>query len=223
MTNALEIRMKLLAALIALVAWLGVALQLWLSFRLTRAMGMTTLQGLAIYLGYFTVLTNILVGIAVTWPLALPSSAWGRFFARPFAMGGVTVSIAFVGAAYFALLRHIWNPQGWQLVADVLMHYVVPSLMLIYSVMALRHARLSWTAPLGWSLYPMVYFVYVLVRGTLMGRYPYGFIDVSQLGYAITLRNAVFLLIAFLLLAYALMLIWRVDPRRLTPPGRTPP
>jgi hypothetical protein len=202
-------RSRPLAVLIAFAAWFGVVLQLYLSLRRTGSMGMSTAYGLAIYFGYFTVLTNILVGVAATWTMALPDTTFGRFFARPAATGWVAASIVFVGIAYFVLLRHVWNPQGLQLVADVLMHYIVPVLMLIYSVIALRRTTLRWTAPLWWSLYPVVYFVYVLLRGALMGRYPYRFIDVSQLGYALTLRNAAALWVAFQLLSYVLMLFWR--------------
>jgi hypothetical protein len=203
-----------LAALIAIVAWSGVVLQLYLSLRLTDARGMSTLQGLAIYFGYFTVLTNILVAVASTWPAALPATAPGRFFTQPAAIGWVASSIAFVGVAYFVLLRHVWNPQGLQLVADVLMHYIVPALVVLYSAIALRRTTLRWTAPLWWSLYPVIYFVYVLLRGALMGRYPYHFIDVSQLGYALTLRNALGLWVAFLVLAYVLLLLWRIPQGR---------
>ena len=207
--NTSIVRARPLAALIALAAWFGVVLELYLSLRMTHAKGMTTAQGLAIYFGYFTVLTNLLVGVAATWPLVLPSSGPGRFFASPAAIGWVAVSIAFVGIAYFVLLRHAWNPQGLQRVADVVMHYVVPGLVVIYSLPALRRTSLRWSAPLWWSLYPMLYFAYVLLRGALIGRYPYHFIDVSQLGYALTLRHAVMLWLAFLMLAYMLMLLWR--------------
>lgn len=200
---------RTLVALIAVVAWFGVFLQLYLSLRLTDAMGMGTSLGLAIYLGYFTVLTNLLVGVAAALPLLAPSSAAAGFFVRPATVGWVTASIAFVGMAYFVLLRHVWNPQGLQLLADVLMHYVVPALCVIYSVIALRRAPLRWTLPLWWSLYPAAYFFYVLVRGVVIGHYPYRFIDVSQLGYALVLRNAVALLAAFLGLSYVLMLVWR--------------
>lgn len=196
-------------ALVAVLAWFGVLLQLYLSLRLTDAMGMSLGQGLAIYFGYFTVLTNILVGVATTCMAALPASAPGGFFARPVAIGWVAASIAFVGVAYFVLLRHVWNPQGLQLLADVLMHYVVPALVLIDSLFALRRAPLRWTAPLWWSLYPAGYFGYVLLRGALIGRYPYPFIDVDQLGYALVLRNAVMLWLAFLALSYLLLGVWR--------------
>ncbi|HKT26909.1 Pr6Pr family membrane protein [Dyella sp.] len=207
--NASTVRARPLAALIAVAAWFGVFLQLYLSLRLTGSMGMSPVQGVAIYLGYFTVLTNLLVGMATTLPLVVPSSTWAGFFVRPTAIGWVTASIAFVGIAYFVLLRHMWNPQGLQLLADVVMHYIVPALVVIYSLMALRRAPLRWTSPLWWSLYPIGYFAYVLVRGALMGHYPYHFIDVSQLGYALVLRNAAVLLAAFLGLSCALMLVWR--------------
>lgn len=207
--SAPTVRARPLAVLIAVITWFAVVLQLYLSLRLTDSMGMNILQGLVIYLGYFTVLTNILVGLAITWPVVRPSSACGRFFAQPVAIGWVTASIAFVGLAYFVLLRHVWNPQGLQLVADVLLHYVVPLLMLSYSLVALRRKTLRWSAPLWWSLYPVGYFVYVLMRGVLVDHYPYHFIDASQLGYAVTLRNAAVLWMAFLLLAYALTVLWR--------------
>jgi len=202
-------RARPLLALIALLAWFGVLLQLYLSLRLTAAMGMDVAQGLAIYFGYFTVLTNILVGMAATCVAVLPASAPGGFFARPAATGWVAASIAFVGVAYFVLLRHAWNPQGLQLLADVLMHYIVPSLVLVHSMFALRRTVLPWTAPLWWSLYPVGYFMYVLWRGVLIGRYPYPFIDVAQLGYAMALRNAAMLWLAFVALSYVLMSVWR--------------
>jgi hypothetical protein len=203
------IEAKPLTALIAALAWFSVVLQLYLSLRLTDSMGMSTTEGLAIYLGYFTVLTNMLVAVTTSLPLVAPSSTWGRFFARPMALGCMTASILFVGIAYFVLLRHIWNPQGLQLLADVLMHYVIPIAAAILSLLTLRRAPLRWTAPLWWSLYPVGYFVYVLARGVFIGRYPYPFIDASQLGYALTLRNAAALWVAFLGLSYVLMLLWR--------------
>ena len=36
--------------------------------------------------------------------------------------------IAIVGITYSLLLRHMWNPQGTQKIADVLLHDVVPVL-----------------------------------------------------------------------------------------------
>lgn len=208
--SASIIKAKPLAVLIAVVAWFAVSLQWYVWLGLAHAMGMSTLQGLAMYLGYFTILTNLLVGVTMVLPLLSPASAGGGFFARPMVLGGVTASIAFVGLAYFVLLRHVWHPQGLRLLGDVLLHYVVPTLVVIHSMIVLRGRVMRWTAPLWWSLYLVAYFVYVLVRGAYLGRYPYPFIDLSRLGYALTLRNAVMLWLAFLGLSYVLMALWQV-------------
>ena len=202
-------RGRWLAALIAVIGWFALLLQLYLSIRLTRSGGRTVLDGVVLYFGFFTVLTNILAALAATLPLCAPRSKAGRFFARPEVIGWVTASIVFVGVAYYVLLRKLWAPQGWQLLADVLLHYAVPLLFLLYSVIALRGAWLRWSAPLRWSLYPVAYFVYVLVRGLLIGTYPYAFINPVTLGYVAVLRNACALWVAYVVLAYALLLLWR--------------
>lgn len=202
-------RGRSLAAVLAVLGWFGLLLQLYLSIRLKVGNGRTVVDGVVLYLGFFTVLTNILAALAASLPLWARRSAAGRFFARPEAIGWVTVSIVFVGVAYYVLLRKVWSPQGWQLLADVLLHYAMPLLFLLYSLIVLRGAALRWSAPLRWSLYPIAYFIYVLIRGALIGNYPYAFIDAATLGYAVTLRNACALWVAFVVLAYALMLLWR--------------
>ena len=53
---------------------------------------------------------------------------------------------------------------------------------------------------LAWSGYPLVYFGYVLLRGQMIGFYPYPFIDVAALGYEQVLLNALVMLAAFMLL-----------------------
>jgi hypothetical protein len=212
--NTINGKGRPLAVLIAMIGWIAVLLQLYLSLRFAIASGQAVGQGLVRYFGYFTVLTNLLVCLAATLPVLAPSSVLGRFFDRPVAVGWVTASIAFVGLAYYVLLRHVWQPQGLQLVADVLLHYVVPILFVVYSVVVLRGTALRWTAPLWWSTYLAIYFGYALVRGALIGSYPYGFIDVSMLGYGGAVRNGIFLLMAFLLLAYLLMLVWRIGMGR---------
>jgi hypothetical protein len=208
--TAIHAKARPLAILIAVTGWAAVLLQLYLSLASVLTQGGTIGQGLVLYFGYFTILTNGLVCLAMTWPLLAPHSAVGRFFVRPSVVGWVTASIAFVGIAYYVLLRHVWQPQGLRWLADVLLHYVVPTLCVIYSLIVLRGVALRWAAPLWWSLYPTLYFGYALLRGALIGSYPYGFIDASALGYAVALRNGFFLLIAFLLLAYLLMAIWRI-------------
>jgi hypothetical protein len=204
---------KAMLVLMVAVELAALTIQLYLSLRIAQANGRSPIYGVMLYLGFFTITTNILVLLASAWPWIAPASRLGRFFVRPVAVGWVATSIAFVSAAYFLLLRHVWNPQGLQLLADVLLHYAMPGLYLIFSFIALHGTRLRWTWPLWWGVYPLIYFVYAMIRGAIIHVYPYGFIDVSALGYATTFRNAVLLLIAFLVLAYMLIVLWRVGAK----------
>ena len=68
---------------------------------------------------------------------------------------------------------------------------------------------------LAWSLYPLAYFGYALLRGEWIGFYPYPFIDVTALGYARVLGNALVMLVAFLLLGLGVIGLDRWQGRRL--------
>lgn len=205
-----------LTALVALVAWFGVLLQLALSLRLAHGQGLSTADGLIAYLGYFTVLTNLLVAVSLSWPLLGPHTRPGRWFRRPGVATAVAVSIAMVGLAYHLLLRHMWNPQGLQWVADASLHYATPLLCALHWWVAVPPARMAWWAPLRWASWPVAYLAYALLRGAWLQSYPYPFIDVTALGYAQTLLNALGLLVAFLLLATGFVAAarWRLRSAR---------
>lgn len=190
------------ALLAALIAWSGVLLQLWLSLRLAQTNGKSMAAGLSVYLGYFTVLTNIFVALALTLPTLAPRNRVGRFFAHPQTLACAATSIALVGLGYHFLLRHIWNPQGLQWLADVLLHYVVPVMFCGYWLLALPKSPLPWWSPLASCIYPAVYFAYALLRGVASGTYPYPFIDVTRIGYGLALRNALGLLVVFVLVGW---------------------
>ncbi len=195
--------------LVASVAWCGVILQLYLSLKLSLADGKTVVEGLIVYLGYFTILTNILVAVVLTLPLVAPGSRAGRFFGRPGVRTATAAAITVVGLGYFLLLRKVWNPQGWQLVADVMLHYLTPILFLAYWWIAVPKQGLRWSRVGAWMSYPLGYFAYMLIRGELTGHYPYHFLDVTSLGYPGTLTNALGVLAGFLLVSLLLLLAGR--------------
>jgi len=200
---------------IALIAWGGVLLQCALSLQLATQHGNSIGSGLELFFSYFTVLTNLLICVSLTLALTAPSSALGKWCSRPSTVTGIATSIAFVGLSYHFLLRHTWNPQGARLIADVLLHYVVPALYVLYWWFNASKAVISWTNPLTWSVYPTLYLVYALIRGSIIGRYPYPFIDAAALGYARTMRNAVGLLFVFIALGCLFVALSRRSRHRM--------
>ncbi len=194
-------RRPALTTTVALVAWAGVLLQLVLSLQLTLARGGTAAEALVIYLGYFTVLTNIVVAGTLSLARWGGGGALARWCRRTDVAMGVLASILLVGLAYHLLLRALWAPQGWQALADHLLHSVTPLLCLLHAALCVPTRRLAWHAPWSWVLWPLAFLVYALLRGHWLGVYPYPFIDVNALGYPRTLLNAVGLLGAFWVIA----------------------
>ena len=200
-------------AALAALAWFGVLLQLFVTLHSTMENGTGVVGGLVSFLGYFTILTNLLVCISLTMPLLAPASSAGRFFARSDVTAGVATSIVFVGLAYHLLLRNVWNPQGLNLIANDFLHYVTPILFLVYWWFYFPKGALRWSYPLIWGLYPTAYLIYALIRGSIIGSYPYGFLDPSAIGYQRTMINAVGLLIAFIVIGLIFTALGRVQRR----------
>jgi len=176
-------------AVAALLAWGALALQLYLSISLAHSNGQSTAAALGIYLGYFTILTDLLAAVALA--SALFGTKAGELRRVSFS-SAVTVYIAIVGSTYFLLLRNTWSPQGLTLLADVLLHYVTPTVFALYWFLFVPKGRLKWSTPLiWWPLYPLAYVLMMLIRGAATGFYPYHFLDVSQLRYERVAVNAV--------------------------------
>lgn len=200
--------------LAAVLGWFALVLQLYLILTSRWQAEKSLLGGVDIFFSYFTVLTNILVAVVLTFAATTGDSALRRFFLRPSIQSGVAAAIVLVGLAYNLLLRHIWNPQGWQWVADELLHDVMPVLFVIYWWFCVPKGFLRWSNVWPWLIYPLVYFIYTLARGHLIDSYPYPFLEVDRLGYSQVLGNAVMLLLGFVVVSLMLIAVDRVKGKR---------
>ncbi|HEV3483560.1 MAG TPA: Pr6Pr family membrane protein [Candidatus Acidoferrales bacterium] len=204
---------RILLILTALAGWFALLIQLPITVANSRAVGMSIIGGAIAYLSFFTILTNLLVATSLTCSL-WPRSSWGGFFSRPVVTSALAAYAAMVGAGYSLLLRHVWNPEGLQKIADILLHDLVPLMYLIYWLIFLPKRGLRWKNALQWLIYPVVYLCFVLIRGGWSGRYPYYFLDASKLGYLAVASNAIKLLCAFLVVALFVVVIGRWMGRR---------
>jgi hypothetical protein len=191
---------KNFAVVAAVTGWAALLLQVGLTVALVVEQGRGWPMGLVIYFGFFTVLTNLLATLAL--------SAWcigPRFPGHRWLTGGVGLTsaasaITMVGLVYFFILRHTWQPQGAQFVADALLHYVMPVLFVIFWAWSVPPLTTTWAHVPKLLLYPLAYLVYVFARGEIVGLYPYAFIDVLKIGYPAALRNSVGLIAAYALI-----------------------
>ena len=207
--------MKRFVAMAALAGWVGLAIQQYLIFYSRWSTGASLLGGLINFFSFFTVLTNTLVVVVLSYALVQRDSAAKRFFLAPGISSGIAVSIVVVSLAYNLLLRHLWQPEGFQFVADELLHDVMPALFFIFWWRCVPKGSLRFKHIGAWVIYPLVYFAYVLLRGHLLGQYQYPFIDVSTLGYPQVFVNAGGILLGFVLIALVVVGLDKlIKPRR---------
>jgi len=199
------------ARITAAVTWAALLLQLWLSIELAHTNGHSAWHGVWTYFSFFTILTNLLAAAALA-AAALRRSA--SALVSPGIVTGIAASIVLVGIAYNLLLRNTWNPQGLQLLADVLLHDIDPLLFLGWWWLAASTQPLRYAEIIRWAGYPVAYFAYAMVRGAIDGFYPYPFVDVPTLGIARVIVNALAILVAFAAIAALLIAVARLRARQ---------
>ena len=182
------------AALVAIICWAALGIRLEETF----ADNGNLLGSAWILLRFFTILTNLAAAVAMTMV------AFGKQLSDG-VVGGLALAMMLVGIVYATLLAHLYQLTGWERVADDLMHKVAPVAMTLYWLAVPPHGGLRWVEPLRWSIYPIVYLVYALVRGGADGIYPYPFLDVGKIGIGQTLLNSVGIAAAFLLAGFGLV------------------
>jgi hypothetical protein len=192
---------KILQFIIAIVAWFALGLQQYLIIDRVPGNGLTTLQAVGRFFIFFTVLTNLLVAIAMTSLLISPQSKWGLFFSRPSVQAATAAYIFIVGLTYNIILRSLWAPTGLDRIADELLHVAVPLLFLLYWFLFAPKHSLTWKSLPSWLIYPAVYLAYALIRGGTEGFYAYPFINVDTHGYPIVFRNAAGLMAIFIIVS----------------------
>ncbi len=187
---------------IALLGWFALIIQFYINI----TSGVANIAELVIrYFSFFTILTNLLVAICCTNIVFAPQKKSGIFFLKPQTLTAITVYILIVGIIYNIILRFLWQPVGLQKIVDELLHSVIPVLFLLYWWFAVNKRDLKWKQIISWLIYPLVYLIYILIRGNFSGFYPYPFVNVKQLGMAGVIQNSIGITIAFIVVGLILI------------------
>jgi hypothetical protein len=218
-------RARLALGINAVVAWLGVVLTVILSAvgayrELPVDPGMYGDTGSGFpgavarvvdTLSYFTIWSNIVVAVSVTLLLTRPfRDTWAR---RVLRFDGLLMIIVTM-LVYQVVLAPSVDLAGWSLLTDPILHLVTPILTLL---VWLVHGPRGWlTARLvpAALIVPVVWVVWMLLRGAVVDAYPYDFLNVVDLGYAVVLRNVFLVLVLGLVIAGVLAGIEALVARR---------
>lgn len=173
-------RLGAAARLAGLIAGLsGLLLQFVITIPASLDAGRSLAGAVAHFFSFFTILTNIAV-VAVY--LAAGSKQLGRpsFFASPRTRAGVAVAITVVFVVYVAVLAPLWQPRGWFLLCDIILHYAALALYLAWWGLVGADGSTRKSDLALWLGYPLAYLAYVMARYPLAGEMPYPFLDPAR-------------------------------------------
>jgi hypothetical protein len=195
---------NLFAIVVAAVAWPALMLQYWL-LMWSDSQGAVLLR----FFSYFTILSNVLVGMVAA--SAAMGGNWAplRFWRGPRIRGLAALAIAVTCLVYATVLQSLWHPLGPQLLADRSLHYIVPVLYLFWWIALLPHGVLAWSDAVRWLGFPLAFVVWTLIRGAIVHEYPYPFMDVDRLGYPAVLLNSLLIGALFLVLGAVIVAVDR--------------
>lgn len=159
-----------------IVAWPALALQLILIIGKMTDEDSTATEAVWRYLGFFTILRILFVGLVSS---ALAVTDQGISTGARTRLAAVA-AIVMVGIVYSVALRHVWQPEGWQAVADHAPRDVVPPLFLIAWLLS-PHGHLTWKDVPLVAAPPTAYVSYALVRGQFDSWYAYWFLNPGAL------------------------------------------
>jgi hypothetical protein len=197
----------------ALVGFVALTVQLVMSAsypdrHFTSAGGRVTNE-----LFFFTIQSNLIIAVS-TLLLAVRLTRTSPAF-RVVRQAGL-VAIVITALVYHAVLAQLVHPTGWWVVTNQLLHSVVPAMAVLGWLLFGPRQRASWRISVLSLAYPTLWLAITLIRGRLVGWYPYPFVNVSHLGYPRVLLNSLVLAVLFFGVAAAVTgvdgwLIRRVD------------
>lgn len=161
------------------------------------------------FFAYFTIETNMLVVLSLL--LSAVATAANAQGARINAFrAAVTVYILIVGIGFALLLSGLadvdFTAVPWN---NTVLHYVMPVVMLLDLLIDRPTKRIRFGTALVWLIFPAGYAAFSLVRGNLIGWYPYPFLNPTDQGYAPVVLTIIGLVVLGVVLTWLVTLLSR--------------
>ena len=170
----------------------------------------TVLERLLDWSTYFTILSNVVV-LVVTAALTLKPS----LFTRQDRVGAVwralrldSVLMIIVTGVIYNLLLAGGEKAGWDLLSNSMLHIVMPIVTPIVWLIAGPRGLINVRVIAGSLILPLLWAAYALVRGQVIGAYPYPFLDVPENGLASVLGFIAIIVVIAVVLA---LVMWGLD------------
>ncbi len=155
------------------------------------------------HFSYFTIWSNLLAAVIFTM-LAINPNRTGSLF-RVLRLDAIVMMIV-TGIVYNALLN-TGGHEGWDFWSNGIQHTWGPILVFVVFVISGPRGWISSSTIFAALILPILWLAYALIRGSVIGAYPYDFLDVNANGMASVLAFVAQIVVFAIILGYLLLLI----------------
>jgi hypothetical protein len=160
------------------------------------------------FFSYFTIQSNLIAVAALLWAAARMTDRSERLDL----IRGAATTYTAVTFVVFALLLADTDVDTAIVWVDRVLHRVIPIVMIIDWLINPPSMPLELRRALWWLSYPVAWIVYTMIRGALVGTYPYPFLDPANGGYGTVLAYSIAILVGMLVVIWAIS--WSGDEMR---------
>ena len=144
----------------------------------------TALERFLDWSSYFTILSNVTIAVVLTVLLLKP-----RLFTRRGPVGATwqalrldSVMMIVVTGVVFNLLLAGGEKSGWDAISNAMVHIITPTVTALVWLVAGPRGLIRWSTIPAALVLPLAWAGYALLRGSVIGAYPYPFLDVAANG-----------------------------------------
>jgi hypothetical protein len=127
------------------------------------------------FFSYFTYLSNLFAALVLLVGAGSLLTHREPSMRDDILRGSAVASMAIVGIVFSVFLRdaNLGTLVPW---VNIVLHYVMPVVMVASWLILPPQTALSLRQMVWWLIYPALYLVYILIRGRMVGLYPYPFL-----------------------------------------------
>lgn len=205
---------RVVAAATALVVIVGIALQIHATATSTGGFFSSKGERIANIFCFFTVVSNLLLA-ATNAVLSIEPRRHTAVFSG-LRLSGV-LSMIVTGVVFHIALSSLHDLHGTAKAADLCLHTISP-IMALVSWLVVGPRGVIDRRVVGISVvYPVAWLVATLIRGAIVGFYPYPFLDATTHGYLRVAINSVIVAVLFVALALGAQRLDRLLPATTQP------
>ncbi len=194
MTTSFSTIGRTFAAVIAVAVFVSLALQV----SINEEPGRSAIGAFGLMLRFFTIWTNLAVGIVMGW-IALKGDA------NPRVLFALATAITIVASVYHLVLAGDHHPVGLDWWTNQMFHTVIPLATIAWWLGFSRPSIIGWRSVPVVMIWPILYTGFALIHGAITGFYAYFFLDLPALGWGQLLVNMAGLSILFMLIGAVLL------------------